>query len=69
MALAIVLMGISSVSSVGDRFEQWHPTFWLETAAVEAFGFSWLVKGEADKILFGIRRNSVAPRGTAATQG
>lgn len=24
-----------------------HPTFWLETIAVEAFGASWLVKGQA----------------------
>lgn len=27
-------------------FEKYQMTFWLETVALEAFGFSWLVKGE-----------------------
>jgi hypothetical protein len=28
-------------------YDQWNLTFWMEVVAVESFGFSWLVKGEA----------------------
>ena len=28
-------------------YQQYCVTYWMETIAVEAFGFSWLVKGEA----------------------
>jgi hypothetical protein len=28
-------------------YDEWKLTFWMEVLAVESFGFSWLVKGEA----------------------
>ena len=28
-------------------YDENHLTFWMETVAIESFGFSWLVKGEA----------------------
>lgn len=30
-----------------DLTRAWHPTLWLESAAVMAFGIAWLTKGEA----------------------
>ena len=47
----IILVSVLSIglykSVLGDsQLALWHPVFWLETLALEAFGFSWLVKGE-----------------------
>lgn len=42
----LVIMGIGTIPSIKGHFSQLHLTFWLESLAVVAFGFSWLVKGE-----------------------
>ena len=47
----IALMGLNAL-------EKWDLLFWLETVAVMAFGFSWLVKGEAERIHFSFMRSS-----------
>ena len=48
LAACIVLMGAYGL--LPDRFAYplsgYNPTFWLETVAVIAFGFSWFTKGE-----------------------
>jgi len=48
MLLAMALMGVKAALPVDIQttLEAYHPIFWLETAAILAFGFSWLVKGE-----------------------
>ena len=66
MVVCIALMGLGAIPSIGDRFEQWNPTFWLETGAVMAFGFSWLTKGEAEKMRLRFRRRGREP-GKAAS--
>lgn len=43
LALATILVGFISKS---EWFAAHQMTFWMETTALEAFGFSWLVKGE-----------------------
>jgi uncharacterized membrane protein len=43
LALATILVGFISKS---EWFQAHQMTFWMETTALEAFGFSWLVKGE-----------------------
>ena len=47
----IALMGLNAL-------EKWDLLFWLETVAVMAFGFSWLVKGEAEQIRLRFMRSS-----------
>jgi len=42
--VCVVLIGL--YKSVWADTRAWHPVFWLETLALWAFGFSWLVKGE-----------------------
>jgi hypothetical protein len=44
LAVAFVLWGDKIV---GDTiYKDYHLTFWMETLAVEAFGFSWLLRGD-----------------------
>ena len=46
--LCIILIFLYSViPSLHDKFKQYTPIFWLEFLALEAFGISWLTKGEA----------------------
>jgi hypothetical protein len=42
----IALLGLVAVPSINNLVKQLHPVFWLESIAVVAFGFSWLIKGE-----------------------
>jgi len=46
LALVVIVLGLLKVipSEIYSRLKL---TFWMEALAVEAFGFSWLVKGEA----------------------
>lgn len=46
MALMIILAGYLDIIP-DDFYEAHHLTFWMETLAVESFGFSWLLKGNA----------------------
>jgi hypothetical protein len=44
--LAILLLG--KFNLIADlKYNEWNLTFWFEVVAIESFGFSWLVKGEA----------------------
>ncbi len=50
MLTAIALVSIYSAAlpdSTAAALERYHPVFWLESIAVEAFGFAWMTKGEA----------------------
>ncbi len=42
----LVLIGVVNVAFKNTWLESLSPVFWLETAALWAFGISWLVKGE-----------------------
>jgi hypothetical protein len=42
----VVLIGLYKSVLADSQLALWHPVFWLETLALWAFGFSWLVKGE-----------------------
>ncbi len=42
----IIGMGIVAIPAVKEHVDKCHPVFWLESIAVFAFGWSWLVKGE-----------------------
>ena len=43
-ALLVILSGMLELIPP-DYYDGHHLTFWMETLAVESFGFSWLVKG------------------------
>ena len=45
LALLVIVWG-SYIPAFKPIYEANNLTFWMETIAVEAFGFSWLVKGE-----------------------
>ncbi len=45
LSLLIIILGLFEVIP-REIYYQNNLTFWMETLAVEAFGFSWLVKGE-----------------------
>ncbi|WP_442845816.1 hypothetical protein [Leeuwenhoekiella sp. H156] len=45
-ALLVVVLGLTGVIPE-TSYDELRLTFWMEAVAVEAFGFSWLVKGEA----------------------
>jgi len=45
IALCIVLLAVNA--AIGDTLQAINPVFLLEAIALLAFGFSWLVKGEA----------------------
>jgi len=55
MIAAILVMGAGAIGLIPkDTYEGYQLTFWMETIAVESFGFSWLIKGETffkDKVL------------------
>lgn len=46
--LSIALIGVYMAlpDSTKTALVPWHPVFWLETLALQAFGISWLLKGE-----------------------
>lgn len=44
---ALALVALYLLVPGAERFDGLNPIFWLEAVAVEAFGVSWLVKGEA----------------------
>lgn len=46
MVVCILLVPLLN-TILGNLYYQWNLTFWLETLALLAFGFSWLTKGEA----------------------
>jgi membrane protease YdiL (CAAX protease family) len=46
LSLIIILLGFTGVINE-DFYNANQLTFWMETAAVESFGFAWLNKGEA----------------------
>lgn len=43
----LLILLYSVIPSLHDTFKMYKPIFWLEFLALEAFGFSWLTKGEA----------------------
>ncbi|MFT5847511.1 MAG: hypothetical protein ACI902_001569 [Psychroserpens sp.] len=46
LSLIIMLLGFTGI--IGEEFYNGNQlTFWMETVAVESFGFAWLIKGEA----------------------
>jgi len=49
MALCILLIGAYYLlkNRGASALQAYHPVFWLEAIAIEAFGISWLTKGEA----------------------
>lgn len=47
MILAILVIVAGLFEIIPDKFyTDHHLTFWMETLAVESFGFSWLIKGD-----------------------
>jgi succinate dehydrogenase hydrophobic anchor subunit len=45
--LAILILFAGSLKIIpSEYFKQYPLTFWMETIAIESFGFAWLVKGE-----------------------
>lgn len=42
----LVLILLGKLTGLSEKFTSWHPVFWLETIALEAFGFSWMLKGQ-----------------------
>jgi hypothetical protein len=47
MILAILIIFAGFLKIIPSAFyEKHHLTFWMETVAVESFGFSWLIKGD-----------------------
>lgn len=47
MVLAILILFAGSLNIIpSDYFKEHSLTFWMETLAIESFGFAWLVKGE-----------------------
>ena len=47
MAAAMLLLVAARFIPTHSPLVAYHPIFWLETILIEAFGISWLVKGEA----------------------
>jgi hypothetical protein len=49
MIVCMILVAIYFMlpASAAASLKVYHPVFWLETAAIVAFGLSWLTKGEA----------------------
>ena len=61
LAMALMFFGGFLEWIPEDRYSGNKLTFWMETVAVEAFGFSWLVKGET---LFRDRQRPVSLKAT-----
>lgn len=47
VAILVIFIGGFLGAIPEDTYDRLSLTFWMETIAIEAFGFSWLVKGEA----------------------
>ncbi len=47
IALALILIYSIAPDSAVARLEKYHPVFWFESIAIEAFGIAWMTKGEA----------------------
>lgn len=45
-SLLLLVIRLCLPQGMKDALAPLHPVFWLETVAVMAFGFSWLIKGE-----------------------
>ena len=46
MLAGVAVIAANALGWISEEvFTRYHLTFWMETLAVEAFGFSWLVKG------------------------
>lgn len=46
MSIILIFM-YHNITSIQNKFSEYQVVFWLESIALFAFGFSWLVKGEA----------------------
>ncbi|WP_405327682.1 hypothetical protein [Leeuwenhoekiella sp. LLG6367-2.1] len=46
LALCVIFLGLLNIIP-RESYDRLNLTFWMEALAVECFGFSWLVKGEA----------------------
>lgn len=47
MIIAMLVIGAGAMGFIPETFYRNHClTYWMETLAVESFGFSWLIKGE-----------------------
>ncbi len=46
LSLALIPLGSNGIIISEEYYRVNNLTFWMETTSVEAFGFSWLVKGE-----------------------
>lgn len=46
LAMLVIVIGTQITWSFNQFYTEHQLTFWMETLAIEAFGFSWLVKGE-----------------------
>lgn len=45
--LAVLILFVGSIKIIPAEFFKNYPlTFWMETLAIESFGFAWLIKGE-----------------------
>ena len=64
MLACIALIAVAALPPIKAMVEQLAPRFWLEAIAIEAFGVSWLTKGEA--ILKDQETPSAAPQTLAA---
>lgn len=48
MVLALLVMGAGFLKIIpAEVYESYQLTFWMESVAVESFGFSWIIKGES----------------------
>jgi len=45
LSLLIILLGTFNIIPT-VFYKQYHITYWMETLAIESFGFSWLIKGD-----------------------
>jgi hypothetical protein len=43
---ALILIAVTKLTSLEETLASLHPVFWLEAICLQAFGVSWMVKGE-----------------------